>query len=428
MKRKTPAQYYTYVRGKLRELTPLFARAAVGDFSGTVEIPDDDEAMAELYAGIEVLREVARRRVGELEQLNQALEQQNARLQAIISSMGEGLLVVDTDYKILLLNPAGGRLLGIVAAAAMNQDIRQLITSNHGEKTTSTADRPISKVLEKGQHVHIELKDELYWSTSARAAFPVALVATPLLIGKKVIGAVEIFHDVTEEKQVEQAKDEFISLASHQLRTPLSTIRWANERLLTRSAENLTLPQKEYLERIDQAARRMAELIQALLNISRLELGTLAVAKEPTDVAQLVATILSDLAQAISRKRLEVSASYLTSSALKTDPRLLRTIIENLLVNAIKFTPPGGHITIRVEAAEPALQIDVTDSGPGIPAEQQNKVFSRFFRASNVRHQAGAGLGLHLAQSMTERLGGKIWFTSTEGQGSTFSLSFPRST
>ncbi len=236
--------------------------------------------------------------------------------------------------------------------------------------------------------------------------------------------------DITKEKEIDKAKTEFVSLASHQLRTPLSTINWYSEMLLAGDAGALSVEQKKYVDEIYGGNQRMVALVNALLNVSRIDLGTFSVELEPTNVAELAHNVVKELQPDILTKNLGVEEQYADGlPVMNVDPKLMRIILQNLLSNAVKYTPEAGSITLTVSKVKDQLSIVVKDTGYGIPAAQQAKIFTKLFRADNVREKdtSGTGLGLYLVKSVVEHSGGQVWFESEEGKGTTFYVTLPLS-
>ncbi|MCX6795330.1 MAG: ATP-binding protein [Candidatus Falkowbacteria bacterium] len=257
-----------------------------------------------------------------------------------------------------------------------------------------------------------------------------------------IIYFVAIEHDITKEKEVDKAKTEFVSLASHQLRTPLSAINWYTEMLLAGDAGPMNEEQKKYLNEVAIGNQRMVDLVDSLLNVSRLDLGTFIVEPEPLDAAEVSKSVIEELSPLIISKKIKVEQLY--NKKLKdfnADKKLFRIIFQNLLSNAIKYTLPEGRVKVRISTALrdksfgslkmafDSLVIEVADSGIGIPENQQEKIFSKMFRADNARESEteGTGLGLYIIKSIVDHSGGSIWFKSKEGVGTTFYVAFPLS-
>lgn len=241
-------------------------------------------------------------------------------------------------------------------------------------------------------------------------------------------GFVGVERDVTHQKDIDKSKNEFVSIASHQLRTPLTIINWYVEMLSDPAGESLSVKQRQYFDEIARASKRMIELVNALLNVSRIDLGTFMVDVEPLDFSIAMEDVLKDLSMQIAHKNVHVTKYYdKTLPAINADPKLLRIILQNLLTNAVKYTPDNGSITVELFRKQSSVLINVADTGFGIPAHQQGKIFSKFFRADNAREKEpdGNGLGLYIVKSIVEHSGGKIWFTSEENKGTTFSVELP---
>lgn len=238
------------------------------------------------------------------------------------------------------------------------------------------------------------------------------------------------FNEMAEKlKEVDRAKSEFVSLASHQLRTPPSAIKWFAEMLLGEKAGKITDErQKKYLQEIAYNNKRMIELVNQLLNVSRVELGTFAIEPRPTDISSVAEEALEELAPQIVKKELNVAKEYDENMPLiNTDPALLRIIFQNLISNAAKYTPEKGMIQLTIKKETGNFLIRVADNGCGIPIGQQSKVFTKLFRADNAREidPDGTGLGLYIVQSIVKEMGGAIRFESEENKGSAFYVVLP---
>lgn len=247
---------------------------------------------------------------------------------------------------------------------------------------------------------------------------------TPL----RIIGS---FLDITKQKELDRAKDDFISLVSHQLRTPLTVIRTYGEMFANGFFGPLAPLQKEHVARMTSASVRLIQLVDDILNISRIELGTFTVLPLHTDIRELIAGRITELGPLAASRGVVVEVAPITISDAVVDPTVFTQIFDNLLTNAIRYTePPHGRITIsfHYQTADDTYVLSVRDNGIGIPRHDQQRIFERFYRAHNAINieKHGTGLGLYLVQLMTKALGGTILLKSKQGTGTTFTISFPR--
>lgn len=241
---------------------------------------------------------------------------------------------------------------------------------------------------------------------------------------------VQVERDVSKQKEIDRAKTEFVSLTSHQLRTPLLTQQWYTEMLLSGDAGALAEKQTEYVGKINRGVQNLVSLVNLFLDISKIEMGSLPVKPETTNPLALAREVLEELTPDIQKKEIAIDAE--TGGApreLTTDRHLLRVILQNLFSNAVKYTPERGAIHITIGTEKKNLKVVVADTGCGIPTEQQEKIFTKLFRADNATQSSahGFGLGLYMTKSITETLGGTISFTSVLNQGTTFTVLLPLS-
>lgn len=234
--------------------------------------------------------------------------------------------------------------------------------------------------------------------------------------------------DITKQKQIDKAKTEFVSLASHQLRTPISAMKWNIELFHTASPETLTELQQEYLLTIAHAVGRMDQLIDDFLSVSKFELGTLTTEIADLDLNVLIRELLEEQKGRAEQGKVHIETAVAESPfKLRSDAHLLSMITGNLLSNAIKYTKENGVVRLRAERANGHIVISVSDTGIGIPCDEQDQIFSKIFRASNARKQSveGTGLGLYIVRESARVLGGDVTFTSKEGVGTTFTVVLP---
>jgi|GEM_PF-686056 len=241
-----------------------------------------------------------------------------------------------------------------------------------------------------------------------------------------VVGLTLTLQDVTKDREVSRMKTDFVSFVTHQLRTPLAGIKW----MLELAAGDAALPPEvaSYVTDAREAAERLIDLVNELLDISRLERGKLEGELRPTDMVALTRQVLEELQPLVSERGHRVVLDVQEGPASPcVDPQLARQVVLNLLSNAIKYTPPGGAIAVSIVPRAGRLAWQVRDTGIGIPREAQRRLFEKFYRADNAYalETEGTGLGLYLARLIVERFGGRIWCESDEGRGSTFHVTLP---
>jgi PAS domain S-box-containing protein len=339
--------------------------------------------------------------------------------------------VVDKEGRISYINKSFEEMLGWKSKEIVGKSMVEVVPREDiNGVEVSFRKRILTKVL-AGQKFVADLTNPFYYIRKNKSRFPASSIVAPVILNNKVVGAVEVFRDITKEKEIDKAKTEFVSLASHQLRTPLSTVNWYSEMLLTGDVGEVSLEQKNYLEEIYRGNQRMVDLVNTLLDVSRIEMGTFMVEPKPTDIVKLAQSVIDEQKLQIEEKNIKFTTSFGTDIPfVQADPKLLRMVMQNLLSNAIKYTPDACMIifTIFLDGKNSVL-MKLTDDGYGIPKHQQDKIFTKLFRADNVigKDTEGTGLGLYIAKSIVEQAGGRIWFDSVENKGTTFYVSLPLS-
>ena len=254
----------------------------------------------------------------------------------------------------------------------------------------------------------------------------------------KVKTVFSITRDITEVKEIDRIKSEFITVTSHQLRTPLSIVRWCSRSLLDRSSGKINEEQEDYLNKIYLAVKEMIKLTNAFLNVAVLDLGALNISSDSVDIVEISEETLSEFEEKLKNKNLEVIKKYdIKTSRLKADYRLLKIILRGLISNAVKYSYRGGEITLKVETKGKDVLFKIGDNGCGIPENQKSKIFTKFFRAENVKSagEYGIGLDLYIIKSIMKNCEGEIWFQSPNpellekgkktGEGTMFYFSLP---
>jgi len=347
---------------------------------------------------------------------------QRIQLTQILESTSDGVLFVGPDGRVQAANRHAGELLGRAAASIVGEDLGEILSRGCSAASTenllllcagglgATPDVGVNGDLEMPS-----LNRVLHWE--GRATRDAAGRTTGLTI---------TVHDVTQDREIAQMKSDFVSFATHQLRTPLSGIKWMLELAMQETAvpESATSYMKDALG----ASQRLIQLVNDLLDVSRLESGRMKASPQLVDLLGLTRGVLDDLKLQLEEKdqrlTLETCVDRLEVFA---DPQLLRQVVLNLASNAIKYSPSRASISVRLTGEGHAVRWQITDTGIGIPKESQRHLFEKFYRADNVAalETDGTGLGLYLVRLIVEQSGGRVGCESEEGQGATFYFTVP---
>ncbi len=382
----------------------------------------------------------ARNVLEDLQTEKEALAHAKAKDEAMLASIGDGVIILDLNGKITFINQSAQNLLGWGSAEILGRLLIDVVPAEdeRGNPVSPKA-RPVTVALakgvsvwEEGEHVSTTPKSTpgiYYYVRKDKTKFPVAMNFSRVVLAGKVIGAIEVFRDITKEREIDHAKSEFVSLASHQLRTPLTTVNWYSEMLLKGGTENTIEKQKEYLAKIHMGSERMVTLVNALLNVSRIELGTLVVESKPVSITQILQEVVNEQQQQIDEKKIHIVSDFPKDiPMLATDPNLLRMVFQNLLSNAVKYSASASTVSISASIdKDGTILIVFSDTGYGIPKKDHDKIFTKMFRADNIKEKGteGTGLGLYIVKSVLAALGGTIRFESEDSKGSRFFVSFP---
>ena len=384
----------------------------------------------EIERNLENAKIAARNVLDDLKIEKSKVDMARAKEEAILLSIGEGLLATDEKGNIVLINKAAEELLCLESKEVMGKNFIETIPIEDGKGViVPPQKRPMNMALAEGAITvtSINTGAEYYYVRKNKTKFPVAVMVTPVFLDGKVIGTIEVFRDITKEKEIDKAKTEFVSLASHQLRTPLSAVNWYAEMLLAGDVGKLNKEQTEYLDEVYKGNQRMVVLVNSLLNVSRLELGTFLIDPEPTDIVKLTQSLINEQKPQIDQKKIVLSVELGTNiPIMQADPKIISMVVQNILSNAVKYTPDKGTVNLGLsllesgesvggrKADKKSIAIVVSDTGYGIPKRQQDKIFTKLFRADNIRDRDtnGTGLGLYIVKSIVESSGGKIWFES----------------
>jgi PAS domain S-box-containing protein len=327
---------------------------------------------------------------------------------AILSNIADGIVAVNRDGDVVTWNAAAEQITGVPASEARGRTIEQVLQRNLESPTGEPGSRLVS--IQRGS-------EEVWLSLSE------AVMRDP---AGAVAGRIFAFRDISTERVVEQMKSDFVSTVSQELRRPLTSIYGFAETLRREDVAFGEDERRVFLGYIASESERLTTIVDALLNVARLDTGDLQVSLAPTDVASVVSEVVEDAEQALPvnghRFVVAVDDGPLTAEA---DADKLRQILSHLIENAVKYSPDGGTVTVGARRAGEAIELRVEDEGVGIPPAQQQRIFAKFYKGDPAAPAGGAGLGLFLAEGLVTAMGGRIWVESTEGEGSTFAFELP---
>lgn len=385
----------------VRQLTSAAQKIAAGDLDYRIHPGTSDE--------IGRLGDAFNEMSASLKGTLAAISEEKTKLAAVLSGIADGVVMTDGQGLVLLANPAAERLFGFLEAAAKG---RPLIEAIRDYEIAGLFKRCIETSLEQTGEVD-----------SSGSRF-LRVIVVPLA-GKKPAGTLLLFQDLTEMRSVQTMRREFVGNVSHELRTPLTAIKAIVETLQDGAMEDQAVA-RDFLDKIDGEVDGMTEMVSELIELSRIETGKVKLKLEPVNVSQLVEEGVGHLSHQAERQKVSLSTEVTPDLPdPQADKGRVRQVLVNIVHNAIKFTPPGGKISVSARRLDDSILFEVTDTGIGISKEDLPHIFERFFKADRSRSSGGTGLGLAIARHTVYAHGGSIRAQSEEGKGSTFSFSVP---
>ncbi len=333
---------------------------------------------------------------------------------SVVNHLTEGVLVFDKESKLSFINPKAEKILGIDKDKALGKNILRLSSFPRLEKIVPVLGGEIKELSEK----EIEIEENFF------------LEIDSIKIGsEEKVGTLVVVKDISREKKVERMKTEFVTLAAHQLRTPMSGIKWSLRMVLDEEAGKITQKQKEILERAYYTNNKVIELISDLLNVAKIEEGRYISKTSLNSLTDLIEKAVESYRKQIEDKGLSCKIKEPSEELPKVmiDEEKMRIAFSNILQNSISYTPKKGRILISITKEDKLIKVGVKDTGVGIPKVDQERIFEKFFRSKNIMkiETEGTGLGLYISKNIIEAHGGDLWFESKEGKGTTFFFTIP---
>lgn len=343
---------------------------------------------------------------------------------AVLASVADGVYVIDNADEIVLWNKSAETITGFDEEEMLGKQCFTAASVTDGDDGQCTSMCGTAASIEEGAgSVGYEVLacrkdgDKIWLSVSA----------APIREAGEVVGIVHVFRDISEYKEIDRMKSDFVATVSHELRTPLTSILGFSKTLLRSDANFPDASRESFLLEIVREGERLARLIEDVLSVSRIEAGSLRLDLKPVEAAPAVQHVITNVSRLTSIHNFVINVPD-GMRQVQADPDKLHQVLLNLVVNAIKYSPDGGPIIVSVEEADEVIRFSVSDEGVGIAKEHIPHVFERFYRAAKPRGGvAGTGLGLYVSKSLVEEMGGRIWAESTVGEGSRFFFELPLS-
>ncbi|MCD6270493.1 PAS domain S-box protein [bacterium] len=414
-KRRVPVNVFVSPRESLNgEFIGYFL--AVFDISAFEKFQKElEEKISKRTKELEESRTALMNILEDVEESRREAEEERDKTVAIVANLTDGLFFFDKNDILAFINPQAEKIFNVKKEQLIGKDFLEIISRQELKPLLDALGQKIKKVFRKEITINENLTLEL----------------TTVFVSRKgeKIGSLLILHDVSREKLVERMKTEFVSIAAHQLRTPLSAIKWTLKMFLDGDLGELTKEQKEFAEKSYISNERMINLVNDLLDVSRIEEGRYLYKLTPARMERIIQAIINSLSRVAKRKGIVIDFVKKQKSfpQVKVDAEKIGLVIQNLIDNAVKYTPEKGKITVSLSKTGNNLKVEVADTGMGIPKDQQGRIFSKFFRGANAlkTETVGSGLGLFIVKNIVEAHKGKIWFESEEGKGTTFFFTIP---
>ena len=390
---------------RIRELKQFSGRVAGGDFR-PLEIPPGGDELDDLARALN-------HTAAQLDGTIRVLTDERNRSAAILRSMIEGVAVISAQERVLFSNRAFSQILGLESIVVEGRPLVEVVRQSD-----------LLAVIKRALANHEEISSEIVVGTVRPRSF--AVTASPVR-AEGPTGAVLVLHEISELRRLERVRQDFVANISHEFRTPLTAIQGFAETLLGGALDD-TANRRRFVEIIRNHATRLARLTEDLLELSRIEAGQMELEFRPVRVEYLIESCLETARLKAAQRDLIVEVSIPDGlPSIRGDANRLQEVLQNLLDNAVQYTPENGRIEVQASQVGDAVVLTVADTGIGIPQAEQGRIFERFYRvdAARSREAGGTGLGLSIARHIVDAHGGKLWVESAVGEGSRFHFSIP---
>jgi signal transduction histidine kinase len=353
----------------------------------------------------------------DVEEARKKAEEEKKKTEAIIYNFSDGLLFFDNEKILRIFNPQAEIYFELNSKEVVDKNLSDIEKFSKLKVLLDFIKYKSKRIFRE------ELKLEEY--------LILEITSLPIFFTneEKEIGTLIILHDITREKQIEKTKSEFVSITAHQLRTPLSGIKWTLQMLLDNDLGEITAEQRNFIQKTYKANERVISVINDLLNVTRIEEGKFLHKIDLVNMEDIVEEVITSSQEVAQKKgiKLEFQKSEKKLPQVKVDIEKIEMVIQNLIENAIHYTPEKGEVTVSLKYTNNEIEFKVKDTGIGISKEEQKRLFTKFFRAPEAiaMETDGSGLGLFISKNIIDVHNGRIWFESEKGRGSTFYFVLP---
>ncbi len=414
------------IRGDLTKRAEVKSKDEIGQLAQNFNVMTESliRANQKIKKYAVTLEDKVEERTIKLAETLSEVNREKDRINTILQSIGDGVFVINKDFKITMFNRVAENISGFSEKEVIGKkysEVLKFVFENSGKIN----DGFIKKAMNTGEVKELSNHAVLIRKDGKKIA--VADSAAPLRNENgRIVGCVVVFRDVSRERRISQMESEFVSIASHQLRTPITAIQWLMERVLRK--EKISKKGREYLDDVHASARRLNALVDLLLNVSKVEAGKISVSFRKTEVIETIDRYLKESKELCAEKNITLTfKEHPKALNVVTDNNLFSNILQSLVSNAIEYTSEKGKIEVSLEKKPKSFVLVVSDTGIGIPEKEQATIFDKFTRASNAKllKTDGTGLGLYFTKQIVGLLGGKIWLKSTKDKGATFYVELP---